>query len=1105
MRKLITYFIKYHVAVDVFLLAIVIFGIVGAINLKSSFFPLTESKNVFINVTYPGASPQEVEEGIVLKIEDNLKGLEGVDRITSTSRENSGSINIEIEKGRDIDFMLLQVKNAVDRVPTFPTGMEPLIVSKLEAIRPTISFAVSGKDIPLATLKQIGRQIENDIRAIDGISQITITGFPQEEIEIAVNENKLLAYNMSFSEVALAVGNANILVTGGNIKTDAEEYLIRANNRAYYGDELSNIIVRADASGQTIRLKDVAQIRDRFAESPNASYFNGNLSVNTTITSTNTEDLLDSAEKVKAYIEDFNQKYPNVQLNVVSDQSTTLVQRTQLLTENAIMGIVLVLIFLSLFLNTRLAFWVAFGLPISFLGMFVFAGFFGVTINVLSLFGMIIVIGILVDDGIVIAENIYQHYEKGKSPIQAAIDGTMEVIPPIVSAIITTLLAFSIFLFLDGRIGEFFSEVSVIVMLTLAVSLIEALIILPAHLAHSKALQTLEDKPKKGIAKAFAKLRIINESGDRFMGWMRDRLYSPTLKFAMENKILTLAIFASVLIMSFGAVGGGIVRTSFFPRVASDRVQVELLMPNGTNEKVTDSIISLIEEKADIVNQEFTAEYLKGTEKILFENVIKTVGPGSSTATLSINLLPGEERPNSIRSEMISNRLRELVGPIIGVESVIYGSGGNFGGDPVAVSLLGNNIQELKAAKAELKLAMLNNTALKDVADNDPAGIKEIRLELKENAYLLGLDLRNIMNQVRAGFFGAQAQRFQRGQDEIRVWVRYDRENRSSITDLDEMRIVTPNGSRVPLKEIASYVIERGDVAINRLDGRREIQVTADLKDEKTTSGTDIMAEIQNNVMPDIQSKYPTVSASFEGQNREAGKLLRSLKFVGLSVLLLIYITIAFTFRSFGQPLMLLILVPFSLTAVIWGHWLHDFPINILSMLGMIALIGIMVNDGLVLIGKFNNNLRLGMDFDDALIDAGRSRFRAIFLTSITTIAGLAPLMLETSRQAQFLIPMAISIAYGIGFATVLTLIMLPIFLSFGNSMKVGTKWLATGNRVSKEEVERAIKEQKEEEHMNEVKPVALNGSAYKIKEIDQPETNGVYKTATQKTKIENP
>ncbi len=1066
MRKVIEYFIKYHVAVNAIIVAFFIFGIVGALSLKSSFFPLTESKNILISITYPGASPQEVEEGIVLKIEDNLKGLQGVDRVTSTSRENTGSINVEIEKGRDIDFMLLEVKNAVDRVPTFPTGMEPLVVSKLDAVRQTISFAISGENLPLVTLKQIGRQIENDLRAIEGISQIEMSGYPEEEIEIAVDENSLLAYNISFNEVALAVGNANILVTGGNIKTDAEEYLIRANNRSYYGDELSNVIVRADASGRTIRLKDIAVIRDRFSETPNSSYFDGNLSVNTTITSTNSEDLIGAAEKVKAYIEDFNQKYENVRLNVVSDLSKTLTQRTQLLTENAVMGMILVLLFLSLFLNTRLAFWVAFGLPIAFLGMFVFAPMLDVTINVLSLFGMIIVIGILVDDGIVIAENIYQHYEKGKNPIQAAIDGTMEVIPPIVSAIITTILAFSIFLFLDGRIGDFFAEVSVIVILTLVVSLVEALIILPAHLAHSKALQPQSKKPKTGIAKVFAKLRIINKLGDRAMVYMRDNWYSPVLRFTLEYKVLTFALFIMVLFLTFGSIGGGIIRTSFFPRIASDRVAIELQMPNGTPVTVTDSIISFIEEKAKIVNEELTKEYLAGTDKILFENTIKNIGPGSSSATLVINLLPGEERPDEIRADIVTGRLRDLVGPVVGVESLVYGSGGNFGGDPVSVSLLGNDIEELKAAKFELKTALENNALLKDVADNDPAGIKEIKLELKENAYLLGLDLRSVMNQVRAGFFGVQAQRFQRGQDEIRVWVRYDRDNRASIVDLDEMRILTSTGSRVPLKEIADYSIERGDVAINHLDGQREIRISADLKNPDETSAPDIMTWIRNDIMPGIQSKYSTITASYEGQNRERLKLMNSLNFVGLTVLFLIYITIAFTFRSFSQPLLLLLLVPFSLPAVAWGHWLHGFPINILSMLGIIALIGIMVNDGLVLIGKFNGNLRKGMNFDEAIFEAGRSRFRAIFLTSVTTIAGLAPLLLEKSRQAQFLKPMAISIAYGIGFATVLTLLMLPLFLSFNNNVKVFGKWLKTGEKVSKEEVERAIKEQIEEKHL---------------------------------------
>ncbi|MEK9750279.1 MAG: efflux RND transporter permease subunit [Flavobacteriaceae bacterium] len=1058
MKKVIEYFIKYEVAVNIVIIAFVLFGLIGAFSLRSSFFPLSESKNILISVVYPGASPQEIEEGVVLKIEDNLKGLQGIDRVTSTSRENSGSINVEIEKGRDIDFMLLEVKNAVDRVPTYPTGMEPLVVAKQEVVRQTISFAISGESIPLSVLKQIGRQVENDLRAIPGISQIELTGYPDEEIEIALDEDQLLAYNISFSEVAQKVASSNLLITGGTIKTDSEEYLIRANNRLYYADELSSIAVKALPDGRKLLLSDIARVRDRFSETPNATYFNENRAITVTVTSTNTEDLLGSAEAVKAYIEDFNARSSNARLDVVNDLSTTLVQRTELLTENAIMGMILVLVFLSLFLNTRLAFWVAFGLPVAFLGMFVVAPFAGVTINVLSLFGMIIVIGILVDDGIVIAENIYQHYEKGKSPVRAAIDGTLEVIPPIVSAILTTVLAFGILLFLDGRIGEFFSEVSVIVILTLVVSLVEAMIILPSHLAHSKALKP-QTEPTTLIGKGFAKMRVINKMGDRAMVWMRDEVYSPILRFSMRNSFFTVMLFTALLITTFGSIGGGIIQTAFFPMVASDQVSITLQMPNGTNEKITDSIIRMIEQKALIVNDEFTETYLKGSGKELYENTIRRVGPGSSAASLQINLLPGEERPDAIRSNMVTARIRELVGPVLGVESLVFGSGGNFGGSPVSVSLLGNNIEELKSAKDQLKTAMLDNGLLKDVADNDPSGIKEIRLELKESAYLLGLDLRTIMNQVRSGFFGAQALRFQRGQDEIRVWVRYDRNNRSSIVDLDEMRISTPTGDKVPLKEIATYSIERGDVAINHLDGQREIQINADIDNPDETTPTEILEWIRSEVMPDIMARYPTVSPSYEGQNREAGKLVDSLRLVGFTALFLIFVTISFTFRSFSQPFLLLMLVPFSITAVGWGHKIHGFPLNILSLLGIIALIGIMVNDGLVLIGKFNNNLKSGMRFEKALFEAGRSRFRAIFLTSVTTIAGLAPLLLEKSRQAQFLKPMAVAIAYGIGYATILTLIMLPLFLMFSNSFKVQLKWLLTGEKPTRESVERAVKE----------------------------------------------
>ena len=1059
MKKIITYFIKYPVAVNVIIIAFFGFGILGAISMKSSFFPLVDSQLIRISLAYPGASPAEMEEGVVLKIEDNLKGIVGVERVTSVSRENSASVNVEVEKGKNIDVVLSDVKNAVNRVPSFPSGMEPPVIAKVENNRPTISFTLSGENVSLKALKQYARNVENDIRGIEGISQVAITGYPNEEIEIAVRENDLRAFDLSITEVANAVRNSNILITGGNIKTADEDYLIRASNRSYYGIELQNLIVRTEINGNIIRLKDIAELRDAWSENPDRLFYNGNLAIDITVSNTNNEDLISSADKIKEYIYKYNQLQQNIQLNITSDRSTTLNDRTWLLTKNAISGILLVLFFLALFLNLRLAFWVAFGLPISFLGMFIFAAQLGVTINVLSLFGMIIVIGILVDDGIVIGENIYHHYyDLGKSKIRAAIDGTMEVIPPIVSAILTTIIAFSTFFFVDGRIGSFFGEVSTIVILTLAVSLIEALIILPAHIAHSKALERkkLESEQAVKTNKIDGFFKKINKNADIFLGKFRDGYYVPFLKFSLNNKVFIFCMFIASLLISVSALKGGVIKSSFFPRVASDRIQISLNMPQGTNESITDSLISSIEEKVWLVNKEYTK---KQTGNIaIVENIIRRVGPGSANGSLTVNLLPGEARDFS--SPEITNAIQEKVGKVYGVESLVFGSGGNFGGSPVAISLLGNEIKELKAAKEELKQTLENNPLLKDVIDNDPAGIKEVRIVLKDNAYLLGLNLQTVMSQVRAGFFGFQAQRFQRGQDEIKVWVRYDKKDRSSIKDLDDMRIITPIGARVPFSEIATYIIERGDISINHLEGQREIQITADLKD-LNASETDILENIKTNIMPEILSRYTTVTPLYEGQKREANKTTDSLVLIGPIILLLIYIVIAFTFRSYSQPILLIIMIPFSMIGVIWGHYIHNMAIGILSFLGIIALIGIMVNDGLVLIGKFNNFLKEGLKYDEALIKAGQSRFRAIFLTSLTTVAGLAPLIFEKSRQAQFLIPMAISIAYGIAIATILTLIMLPMMLSVSNAIKMRIKWLITGNEITKEEVERAIIESK--------------------------------------------
>ncbi len=1045
MKKIISYFIKYPIAANVFIMTFAIFGTVAMFNMKSSFFPLVESRIISIQLIYPGASPEEVEQGIVLKIEDNLKGVSGIERVTSVSSENSANITVEVDKSYETDVVLEDVKNAVNRINSFPVDMEVPVIFKNENLNRVVIFSVSGDNISLKSLKEISYKIEDDIRGMEGISKVLLHGFPEEEIEIAVNENSLRGYNLTFDDVANAVKRANIDITGGKIRTNEEEYLIRGRYKKYHGRELNNIIIKSDVQGKTIRVDDVARVYDRWSENPNRIEINSKKSVEVEIQTTNSEDFLEASEKINNYISEFREKNPNLDVSIVQDRSVNLKERKDLLLRNGAMGMMLVLLFLSMFLNPRMALWVAAGLPISFWGMFILANIFGVTINVISLFGMIVVVGILVDDGIVIAENIYSHYEQGKNSVRAAIDGTMEVLPSIFSAVITTIIAFSTFFFLDGRMGDFFSELAFVVIATLFISLIEAVIILPTHLAHSRALKG--EKKQNRIVKFM----------DKIMYWMRDKTYAPVLRFSINNRFLVISIAVVMFILTIGAMKGGIIKGTFFPFIERDNITVTLKMPAGTNEKITEAWIDKIQKAAWEVNADYKAKRADSLDIITF--IEKKIGPSTADGSLNIILLNGETR--NIISFEIANAIAKKAGPVIGAEQLSFGGGGSFG-KPVSVAFLGNNLEELTLAKNELKFELSKLSGLKDINDNDRQGIKEINVVLKEKAYMLGLTLQDILGQIRSGFFGKEVQRLQRGRDEVKVWVRYDENERSSIKNLSEMFITTPSRKKVPFGEIASYTIKRGIVSINHLDGKRQIIVEADMVDENA-SATDVLDYVKTSIVPVILAKYPTVNVLYEGQNREAEKTSKSAGKVVPIVLFLIIAIIVFTFRSFSQTILLFFLIPFSFVGVAWGHWIHGQPINVLSMLGIIALIGILVNDGLVLISKFNRLLKSGVPFKEAVYQAGVSRFRAIFLTSLTTVAGLAPLILEKSFQAQFLIPMAISIAYGITIATLLTLILLPVFLVSVNKLKRTIIYIWDEKRVTPEEVEHVIKELKAE------------------------------------------
>ena len=1043
MRKFLGFFIKYPITVNVLLFGFLIYGAVAWNSLNSTFFPLIPERFIVINAVFPGASPEEIEEGVVTKIEENLKGISGVDRFTSVSSENTATITVEAFRSADSKEVLDDVENAVNQISSFPSGMEPVTVFLRENLTLTITFSLTAEEASLKALKTQARQLEDQLRDLGGISKVELLGFPAEEIEIAVDEEALRAYDLSFEEVGQAVAAQNFDITGGTVKAPREEYLIRARYKDYDAVGFNDIVVKANRGGDLVLLSDVAEVRKIFADEPAGIQLDGQQAVKIQIQNTDSEDILSTAQKVRAFVDDFNATNEHLEALVVNDRADVLEQRKQLLIENGIIGIVLVLILLSLFLHVRIAFWVAAGLPVSFFGMFILATYFGATINVISLFGMIVVVGILVDDGIVVSENIYHHYEKGKNRIRAAIDGTMEVLPAVISAVLTTMIAFAAFFFIDGTAGDFFSEMSFIVIATLAVSLIEALIILPSHIGHSRALSHQYKKNK------------LEKALDRGMIYLRENLYRPVISFALANRFFTIALALGIFLITLGALQGKIIRISYFPFIDRDNFEVTLKMPAGTRSEITASYLDQIRQAAQAVNDSLRPR-IPG-EKDAIRLVEESLGPKTNEGSLNIILLSSEKR--EISSSVVVNALRAKTGPIYAAENLSFGTVSAFG-KPVSISLLGDNYGDLKAVKNELKSAMESFSELKDVVDNDLAGVKEIRLKLRDKAFLLGLNPGMVMEQVRNGFFGYEVQRLQIGEDEVKVWVRYREDNRSSIYNLEEIYIRSPQGGKFALTDLVDYEIERGVLNINHLDGKREIKVEADLADPNG-SAPDAIARVREDVLEPMLSRYPGIEVLYEGQNREAQKTIRSAKVVMPLVLLLIILVITFTFRSFAQSVTIFLLIPLSLIGVGWGHWLHGIPLSIFSFLGIIALIGVIVNDSLVLVSKMNGYLQEGLAFKDAVLQAGLSRFRAILLTSATTIAGLAPLILEESVQAQFLIPMAIALAYGILMATVLTLVILPILLSLLNDLRSHAQWLWTGEKPTAEEVEPAIIEKR--------------------------------------------
>ncbi|MCZ6693111.1 MAG: efflux RND transporter permease subunit [Bacteroidetes bacterium] len=1047
MRSTIEYFVRYPVLANIIIALTIVGGALSLMNTNKSFFPTREPRNIVIQVAYPGASPEEMEEGVTLKIEEAIHNIVGIDEMYSKSSENFANITVVTLKGYDIDELYTEIKNSVDGISSFPVSAEKPIIYKQKPQTTAQWIGLTG-DVDLLTLKRLGEEIEDDMINSGVISQVNVTGFTEREISIEVPEDNLLRYNLTFDQVVDAVRKNNMDISAGSIKAQDEEILIRSNAQQTDADLISEIVLRSNRDGSKLLLRDIASIKEQWSDRPNKWTINGKRAVFLEVKRLENEDLEEISEFVIQYAKDFNENNPEVHLEVAFNFMDYLGQRLKMLYGNGLLGLILVFIALGTFLSIRLSLWVAWGIPSSYLGMFFIGSFFGLTINMISLFGMIMVVGILVDDGIVIAENIFAHFEKTKNPITAAINGTMEVLPAVATSVTTTIVAFTPLLFLTGGF-EFLRDMAIVVIASLAFSLAEAFFVLPAHLASHKILTV------KTAGSTSARIRgKING----FIDYLRYGLYGRFLKWTMEYRFISLAILISIFPIMGGLLGGGIIKSTFFPNIPFTNFQIELVLKPGTREHTVENYLKDFEDKVWQVNDDLMREHKDTVDyiKFTFSGTGTTMnGSDQGTHAGGINVFYKELDDTPITTYDLIDRIREKIGDVPEAEKFIIGAQHRFG-KPVSVKLLGRNQDQLDKAKDYLKKELKGLADLKEITDDLAIGNREMLFELIPEAYFLGLTHNEVTKQIRQGFFGEEVQRLQKGTDEVKVWVRYPESGRLNVGQLEDMKIKTTNGQEYPLKELAKYSIERGIAGIRHYNTVRSITVEADVVDPNIEVPP-IIKKVEDDIVPQMLAQFPGVKIDMGGQSRESAKAQAEIgTFFGMAFLIIFFL-IMLTFRSFSQAILIMMMIPLGWVGSAIGHGIEGIPVSLLSAWGMIALSGVIINDAVVFLAKFNSNLKEGMLTEEAAFNAGLTRFRPILLTSITTVLGLFPLIRETSFQAQFLIPMAVSVAYGVLIGTIIILLFFPVLILLFNDVRRHLKWLWTGQKPTREDVERAV------------------------------------------------
>ncbi|MBU0678890.1 MAG: efflux RND transporter permease subunit [Verrucomicrobia bacterium] len=981
-------------------------GFFMAGKIKKEVFPEFSLDSVNVSVSYPGASPEEVEQGIVLSIEEAVRGIDGVDEVRATAAEGVANVSIEVLEGVDPQQVYQDVQQEVDRIRTFPDDAEEPSISLASRRREVVQLQLYG-DVSEWSLRNLAEEVRDRLLQDEGITQVDLRGVRDYEVHVEVSQESLRAYGLTLDDISRKISSSAVEVPGGNLKTEAGEILVRFKERKDWASEFAGIPIVTSAGGSVLTLGELAEVREGFADSDNVAVYNGKSAVGVGIYRVGSQTPIGVADAVRAAMHEISADLPpGVNYAITNDSSKIYSQRLHLLLKNAFLGLVLVLLVLGLFLEFKLAFWVTMGIPTSFLGAMLFIPVLGVTINMISMFAFIVALGIVVDDAIVAGENIYDYRQQGMGFFEAAVRGARDVAVPITFSILTNIVAFMPLYFVPGFMGKIWKVIPTVVVTIFLISWVESLLVLPAHLAHTRS------KPRSRFTEAMHRKQ---QAFTRKFSYFIENVYGPFLERCLRWRYLTVAVGLAFLITVIGYVGSGRMGLVLMPRVESDRSVVSAVLPYG-------SPLSKVEGIRD--------HLVKAAEEIVEENGGNTLAEGVFAVidgnTIEINVFLTDANVRPITTGQMTQLWRERTGEILGLESIQFAAdrGGPGSGAALTVELSHKDIDVLDRASAALaeRLAEFPNT--KDIDDGYTPGKAQFDFKMKPEGRSLGLNATEVARQIRNAFYGAEAMRQQRGRNEVKAVVRLPEEERSSEYDIEQLLIRTPSGRDVPLMEVAEVERGRSYTSIRRRDGRRTVTVTADVEPIGQTG--QVTAELDSTTLPLLVRDYPGLSCGYQGRQADMKESMQALLAGLLLALLMIYFLLAIPFRSYTQPVIVMVSIPFGIVGAVLGHSIMGYDLSVISMMGIIALSGVVVNDSLVLIDYANRQHKKGNTAHDAIYSAGIRRFRPILLTTLTTFGGLAPMIFETSRQARFMIPMALSLGYGILFATLISLVLVP-------------------------------------------------------------------------------